>query len=84
MLIFQITEIKAGQYESEKSFRLKIADITKKSDETIETLQVSQLFNSIEQDNNLTHYQTTNFRLFQTENLIILNLMKMAESYPNG
>ena len=34
----------------------------------------------------LTHYQTTNFRLFQTESsqTTISNLMKMAESYPNG
>ena len=33
-----------------------------------------------------THYQTTNFRLFQTESLqrTISNLMKMAGSYPNG
>ena len=34
----------------------------------------------------LTHYQMTNFRLFQTESLqmTISNLTKMAESYPNG
>ena len=35
----------------------------------------------------LTHYQTTNFRLFQTERVCtwpFLNSMKMAESYPNG
>ena len=33
----------------------------------------------------LTHYQTTNFRLFQTESLhsTISNLMKMAENGPN-
>ena len=33
----------------------------------------------------LTHYQTTNFRLFQTESLqtTISNFTKMAESYPN-
>ena len=33
----------------------------------------------------LTHYQMTNFRLFQTESLqtTISNLTKMAESYPN-
>ena len=38
------------------------------------------------QDAILTLYQTTNFRLFQTESLqmIISNLTKMAESYPNG
>ena len=37
--------------------------------------------------NDLTHYQTTNFRLFQTEKSLqttISDLTKMAESYPNG
>ena len=34
----------------------------------------------------LTHYQTTKYRLFQTESfqMTISNLTKMAESYPNG
>ena len=37
------------------------------------------------QERDLTHYQTTNFKLFQTESLqtTISNLMKMAEGYPN-
>ncbi|KAH3809383.1 protein FAM76B-like [Dreissena polymorpha] len=35
----KITEIKAAQYESEKSFRTKLTDLSKKSSETIETLQ---------------------------------------------
>lgn len=38
-----MTEVKAAQYESEKSFRTKLQDMTKKSTETIETLQVSEL-----------------------------------------
>ena len=35
----------------------------------------------------LTHYQTTNFRLFRTEKILqttILDLTKMTESYSNG
>ena len=37
--------------------------------------------------NYLTHYQTTNCRLFQTKKSLqttISNFTKMAESYPNG
>lgn len=36
-----MTEVKAAQYESEKSFRTKLQDMAKKSTETIESLQVN-------------------------------------------
>ena len=41
MLFSQITEIKAAQYESEKTFRAKIQDLSKKNTELAENLSVS-------------------------------------------
>ena len=41
LIIFQITEIKAAQYESEKTFRAKIQDLSKKNSEYSEILSVS-------------------------------------------
>lgn len=36
-----MTEVKAAQYESEKSFRTKLAELSKKSSESVDQLQVS-------------------------------------------
>lgn len=35
-----MTEVKAAQYESEKSYRTKLQELTKKNAETVEVLQV--------------------------------------------
>lgn len=35
-----MTEIKAAQYESEKSFRTKITELSKTNSEAVESLQV--------------------------------------------
>ena len=46
---------------------------------------VEYMYMFIDSYKELTHYQTTNFRLFQIETLqtTILNFMKKGESYPN-
>lgn len=35
-----MTEVKAAQYESEKSYRTKLQELAKKNAETVEVLQV--------------------------------------------
>ena len=38
---FQMTEVKAAQYESEKNFRSKLSEMTKTNGKAVETLQVT-------------------------------------------